>query len=196
MVTRADHRRATLTSLSRATTEAFEQLGPSATIEDIAERAGVSRRTVFRYVDSKEDLIYLQPTMWLEVFDEAVSEYRASHDEASVRGRMLYGAQRISEHVDADPEPVRRAMMVALELPEYARGYALMNQRWIERLATEILGDATDDESVFHSRVLGAAIMGVIDAALHEWVVDQDVKLVDLIDRGLDYLAPILPDSK
>lgn len=197
MVTRADHRRATLVQLSRATTAAFEELGPTATIDDIAQRAGVSRRTVFRYVDSKEDLVYLQPSMWLEVFDEAIAEWETNRGEGSMRGRILYAAHRISEHIDTDPEPVRRAMMVALGLPDFSRGHAQVSQRWINRLALEILRDADpgDAEAVFRSRVLGAAIMGVIDAALGEWAADESVKLVNVVDRGLDYLAPILPDS-
>lgn len=196
MVSRAEHRRTTLANLSLATTDAFEQLGPSATIDDIAERAGVSRRTVFRYVDTKEDLIYLQPSMWLDVFDDAIREWDEHNDHGSARGRILHAAHRISEHIDADPAPVRRAMMVALDLPEFARGYALVSQRWVARLATEILGDSTEDDAIFRSRVLGAALMGVIDAALHEWVVDPQVKLVDVIDRGLEYLAPILDDTE
>ena len=195
MVSRAEHRRTTLANLSLATTEAFEQLGPAATIDDIAQRAGVSRRTVFRYVDTKEDLIYLQPSMWLDVFDDAIAEWEQSHDQDSVRGRILHAAHRISEHIDADPTPVRRTMMVALDLPEFARGYASVSQRWVARLATEILGDSTEDDAIFRSKVLGAAIMGVIDAALHDWVADPKVKLVDVIDRGLEYLAPILEDQ-
>ncbi len=182
-------------SLSAATTQAFEEIGPTATIDDIAQRAGVSRRTVFRYVDSKEDLVYIQPTLWLEEFDEALRVWRAEHDDDSVRGRVLYAAHHISVHIDADPEPVRRAMMVALQLPDFARGYAVVSQRWIERLAAEFQTDAVDEESAFRARVLGAAVMGVIDAALNEWVVDETVKLVDVIDRGLDYLAPILPEA-
>lgn len=195
MATRAEHRRTTMLKLSQATTKAYEELGPATTIDDIAARAGVSRRTVFRYVDSKEDLVYIQPTLWLEVFDEALELWRAEHGEATVRRRILYAAHHISEHIEADPEPVRRAMAVALQLPDFARGYAMVTQRWIARIASEVAGDATDEETVFRSRVLGAAIMGVIDAALNEWVVDNNVKLVDVIDRGLDYLAPILPDD-
>ncbi len=188
MVSRAEHRRATLLKLSAATTAAYEELGAVATFDDIAERAGVSRRTVFRYVDTKEDLIYIHPIMWLEVFDEALLGVA----DRPVRERLLFAAHCISEHIDADPEPVRRAMMVAQTTPEFARGYAAVSHRWIERIAAEILGSATDAQSRFRSRVLGAAVMGVVDASLAQWSADPSTSLVDLVDRGLDYLAPIL----
>ena len=190
MVTRAEHRRTTMLQISAATTQAFEELGAAATFDDVAERAGLARRTLFRYVETKEDLLFIHPMLWLEIFDEAVEEKQ--HE--SLRERTLYAARRISEHIDADPEPVRRAMVVAMSDPVVmARGNAAANSRWIERIAAEIRGDATDDETVFKSTVLGSAIMGVIDAALGAWFVsDGSAPLVDLVEQGLDYLAPII----
>ncbi|MDH3680987.1 MAG: TetR family transcriptional regulator [Acidimicrobiia bacterium] len=187
MVTRAEHRRTTLLKLSAATTEAFEELGSAATIDDIAERAGVSRRTVFRYVDSKEDLAYIHPVLWLEIFDDAVAEVA----DRPVRERLLHAAERISRHIGSDPEPVKRAMAVAVADP-LLRGQVVANQRWIARLAEEILDGDEDDEAVFRARVLASAAMGVIDAALTRWYASPpDVQLVDIVGAGLDYLAPI-----
>lgn len=190
MATRAEHRRTTMLQISDATTAAYEELGSSATFDDIAERAGLSRRTLFRYVDSKEDLLFIHPMLWLDVFDEAVAEVA----DEGVQARVLHAARRISEHIDADPQRVRRAMMVALaDESAMARGNAASNRRWIDRLATEIRGDATDSDAIFRASVLGAAIMGVIDAALAEWfIADGATPLVDFISKGLDYLAPII----
>ncbi len=190
MVTRAEHRRTTMLQISVATTLAFEELGSAATFDDVAERAGLSRRTLFRYVETKEELLFIHPMLWLEVFDTAIEEKQ--HE--SLRDRTLYAARKISDHIDADPEPVRRAMTVAMADPGVlARGNAAANRFWIERIAAEVRGDATDNETVFKARVLGAAIMGVIDAALGAWFVsDGDSALVDLVEQGLDYLAPII----
>ncbi len=188
MATRADHRRETLLRISAAATEAFESLGPGATFDDIAERAGLSRRTLFRYVDSKEALVFIHPLLWLDVFDEAVAEPR----DASLRERLMHGARCISEAIDADPEPVRRAMKVALLDPTLMRGYAGVSHQWVNRIATEVRGEATDADTIFRSGVLGAAVMGVIDAALAEWYATEPAPpLVDLVERGLDFLAPI-----
>lgn len=189
MATRAEHRRSTLRRISAATTDAAEALGPSATFDDIAERAGVSRRTLFRYVDSKEALFFIHPVLWLDIFDSAVEE-RA---DAPLRDRLMYGAHCISVAIDADPEPVRRAMRVATADPDLMRGYAGVSRRWVDRIAAEVLGDRTDNESIFRAGVLGAAVMGVIDAAIAEWFSsDPAPPIVDLVERGLDYLAPIL----
>jgi len=189
MVSRAEHRRATLLSISAATTAAYEELGPAATFDDIAKRAGVSRRTLFRYVETKDDLLFIHPMLWLDVFDEAIAEV----SDESLRTRVSHAAHRISEHIDADPEPVRRAMAVAMLDPSaMGRGNAATNARWINRIASEIRGDSTDAEMAFKASVLASAIMGVIDAALGQWFLSpSDTPLADLVDRGLDYLAPI-----
>ena len=187
MVSRAEHRRSTLLRLSAATTEAFEQLGSAATMDDIAERAGVSRRTIFRYVDSKEELAYIHPILWLEIFDEAVAEVAG---EPAVT-RLLHAADRISRHVGDDPDPVKRAMAVAIADPRL-RGRVAANQRWVARLADEILEGDPDPQATFRARVLGSAVMGVIDAALAQWFTSPpEVALVDLVSLGLDYLTPI-----
>lgn len=188
VVSRAEHRRSTLLKLSAATTEAFEELGSSATFDDIAQRAGVSRRTVFRYVQSKEDLAFIHPVLWLDIFDAAIAE-RA---QAPLRERLLHAAHRISVHIDRDPDPVARALTVAMQDPSLMRGYAGVSQRWIDRIAREVLGDDTDSESRFRATVLGAAVMGVIDASLAEWfVTDPRPSLDALVEKGLDYLSPI-----
>lgn len=189
MATRAEHRRATLRALSDATTEVFEAHGLDATIDEIAARAGVSRRTVHRWVDGRDELVFIHPRLWLEYFDEAIAE---CHD-APLRDRLLHGSRRVSEIVDADPEPVARAMQVALAHPVLMKGYGAISQQWIDRMATEVALD--DPHDPFRARVLGAAIMGVIDAALTEWLVTSpQPKLIDLVERGLELLRPILAD--
>jgi AcrR family transcriptional regulator len=178
-----------LLTLSAANTAALRELGLAATFDDIAERAGVSRRTIHRYVDDKESLAFIHPMLWLDIFDEAVGEVA----DQPLRERLLFASHRISEFVDADPLPVREAMLVAGEHPSLAKGYAIVRHQWIDRMAAEILGDATDAESVFRSQVLGAAVMGVIDATLLGWAADPGNGSVDmLVSKGLDYLAPIL----
>ena len=191
MVSRAEHRERTLLALSAATTDTIERLGPDATIDEIAERAGVARRTVYRWVDTRDDLLFIHPRLWIERFDTAVAPLQ---DEA-LRVRIVEGCRAVSDSIDGDPEPVRRAMAVALRHPELMRGYATVNQEWIDRMAAEVAvgRDGNARAERFRARALGAAIMGVIDAALAEWMAsDTPPPLLTLVEEGLDHLAPIL----
>lgn len=187
MPTRTEHRRRTLLALSDAATAEFEARGTDATIEDIAARAGVSRRTVHRWVDGRDDLVFVHPRLWLEYFDEAIDELA----EEPLRARILHGSRRVCDVVDADPEPVERAMTVALTHPSLMRGYGAISQQWIDRLAAEVAVEFPDDP--FRARVVGSAFMGVIDAALNEWLVTRPrPALLDLVERGIELLGPML----
>lgn len=191
MVTRAEHRRQTLLALSEATTRELQARGLDATIDDIAKRAGVARRTVYRWVDSRDDLVFIHPRLWIEIFDEAIE----SVTDAPLRDRVLHGSRAVSAHIDADPTPVMEAMAVALAHPSLMRGYATVSQEWIDRMSTEVLGTSTDPDARFRARVLGAAIMGVIDAALMSWLEHGGAKpLVGFVESGLELLAPILDE--
>lgn len=191
MATRAEHRRQTLLALSSATTHELRTKGLDATIDDIAKRAGVARRTVYRWVDARDDLVFIHPRLWIEIFDEALVDL----GEAQLRDRILHGSRAVSEFIDADPQPVIDAMSVALAHPALMRGYATVNQEWIDRMSAEVLGTASDPDQRFRARVLGAAIMGVIDAALISWIEHEGQRpLVDFVETGLELLAPILSD--
>ncbi len=174
--------------LSAAACELFEERGIAATVYEVAERAGVARRTVFRYIDHKEDLAFLHPRIWLDIFTEAEAEVTGK----PLRERLLHGARRISEHIDNDPAPVRRAMRVAQSIPELAKGNAVVQQQWIERLMHEVRQDQPEADE-FQAHILAAAVMGVISAAVIDWYNGPDnTPLVDLVERGLDYLKPVL----
>ncbi|HEY3461869.1 MAG TPA: TetR/AcrR family transcriptional regulator [Gaiellaceae bacterium] len=71
---RADARR-NLERVLDAATEAFAASGPDASIDDIAQLAGVGHGTVFRRFPTKDDLIYA-------VIERHVAQMRAMAEEA------------------------------------------------------------------------------------------------------------------
>lgn len=194
MVTRAEHRRTTLLRLSDAAVELFESVGPAVTIDAIATRAGVARRTVFRYVDGKEELAFIHPLLWIDVFEAGL----AAAPVNPLSERLRVASRAIAAHIDADPGPPRAAFSVAAAHPELARGFTSIFQKWIDRVATEVLVAAEDPEDArvrFRSRIVGAAMMGMVDAVTRQWVFSPpDVRFVDLYDEGFAVLAPLLAE--
>ena len=193
MPTRAEHRTATLRRLSDAAVEMFEQHGAAVTVEEIAAEAGVSRRTVFRYIDAKADLAFIHPRLWFAVFDEGVE--RAG--DLPLVDRLRLGSRAIALHIDADPEPVRRAFLVAASSPELQRGFSIF-RRWVDRVADEVLAAAaepSDPEVVFRSRIVGAAVMGMVDAVTRQWLFSEpEITFVSLYDQGFEMLAPLFEE--
>lgn len=191
MPTRAQLRTARLLRLSDAAVELFDEHGPSVTVEAIAEKAGVSRRTVFRHMGGKEELAFLHPVLWLDVFAAALEDAPAE----PLSERLRVASRAIALHIDASPDRPRRAFAVAARHPELLRGFTTVFQTWIDRVATEVLTASADPDSPaerFRARIIGAAVMGMVDAVVREWVFsDPPVRFVDLYDRGFELLAPL-----
>ncbi len=189
MATRAEHRRATLLALNAAALDAIEADGLEVPLADIAERAGVARRTVYRWVDTRDDLLFVHPHLWLDTFARALRDNR----DQPLATRIDRACAAVCADIAADPEPVVRSVRLAMAHPELLRGYASINNTWIERLSNEIARD--DGATTFRSRALAAAVMGMIDAALFTWVERwSSGSIADVVAEGLGYLAPLLAE--
>lgn len=189
MPTRAEHRTRTLTGLGDAAVELIETQGPGVTIDQIAERAGVSRRTVFRYVGAKEELVFVEPILWFAVFDQALN-----HDLHPLTERLRLASRAIAEHIDAAPERPRRAFLLAATHPELIRGFNAVYQQWIDRVSVEALHDIAQPtaEDHFRARVIGSAIMGMVDAVTREWLLSPSGEsFTDIYDRGFSIVEPL-----
>lgn len=188
MATRAEHRRSVLRRLSDAAIPLFETHGPSVTVDEVAAEAGVSRRTVFRYVDGKEMLAFLHPLMWLDVFDDAVHDAEST---SSAFDAISIGSRAIAAHVDADPAPVRRAFLVGISHEQLRSGFIPITDRWRERF-TQVISIHNDGTDALQARILGAATMGMIEATTEAWMLDGQRSYRDALDEGLSLMQPLL----
>jgi AcrR family transcriptional regulator len=156
---------------------ALEQLAEggyaSASVQAIAQRAGIATGTIYRHFPSKSDL-------FAEVFrrasarELAVMADTAAHDETPARERIARGAETFARRALAEPtrayallaEPVDPA--VEAERLTFRRGYLFA--RTIEQgVATGEL-PPQDAETVAAALVgaLGEALVGPLSPGLHE----------------------------
>lgn len=191
-MSRAEHRRDTLTRLGDAAIDLFETEGPSTTIESIAQQAGVSRRTIFRWVESKEQLAFVHPMIWADVFNTSLA---GIEDKAtmSLEQRLRSASNAVAAHIDADPEPPRRAFIVAAKHPELLTGFNFVFQQWVDRIAEEVLADAPPtSDAHLRSRIIGAAVMGMVDAVTRQWLLaPPGTSFGEVHRKGFDLLAPL-----
>ncbi len=68
-------RQATVEHLVRAATRALVDRGFDATVDDVAQLAGVSRRTVFRYFATRDDLLAAAIVAGVPAFDANLPQY-------------------------------------------------------------------------------------------------------------------------
>jgi AcrR family transcriptional regulator len=187
---RNEHRTQTYELLGQTAVALFAEHGfDSVTVDDVATSAGVSRRTVFRYFPSKEDLVLVHPQRWIDVFDSTVTD---NPGESPVE-RVRLGALAVADLVDADPAGVRQALEVAATHPSLVAGVASANQRLANRIADELSsGSRAAAKDRFRARIVAGAVVGVFDTAIAEWIRLGNRRLRPIVQKGLEVVEPLL----
>jgi len=95
-------RAAVLDEIVRSAATAFGEVGyRTATLESIAERAGLSKVTLYRYVSSKEELLSLVVERIIDTFQQGlrgiVAERRPA--DATLRRIVHYQVELLAEHL-------------------------------------------------------------------------------------------------
>ncbi|XWX56993.1 TetR/AcrR family transcriptional regulator [Clavibacter nebraskensis] len=168
---RERRRMATTTEISEAALALFEQRGMAATtIHDIAQAAGVSDRTCFRYFPSKEEsVLTLHP-----VFDAPLDAWLADVDRGSAPLPQLESVyERVLATLDGDLSAiahqqlrVRRLMAAEPQLRSTAVSLdATRSWELAERMTTAFGGRITAQEARLVTEFAGVAVR----AAFDEW---------------------------
>lgn len=161
------------------------------TATEVAEAAGISRASFFRYFDSKEDAVFVaQEEMGVNVaaalrerpagedawtalrrsLDVAVRTYQRSPDEALARLRLIRCTPNLRTH----------------QLDRLAQWKQVIGKALAERLRRE-------DDDIKVEALVGAAL-GAFDAALTRWGQSDGAEdLIGLIDEAFAALAEPFP---
>jgi AcrR family transcriptional regulator len=100
---REAHKQATRQALQQAADRLFAEQGYAATtVRGIAEAAGVTERTFFRYFAGKEELIIDDALGWLPVLLDAI---RARPDDEDVATALRRAIQDVGTLLSASPRP-------------------------------------------------------------------------------------------
>lgn len=161
----------------------FDQRGfEQTTVDDVAAAAGISRRTLFRYFSSKNDIPWgrfadglAELERRLEASPTDVPLWRALHEAILDFNELPPGAE--VQH--------RRRMRLLLETPALQAHSALMYAEWrgvVQRFAARRYDVPAD-----HVRavVVGHAALAVSLAAYEAWLAQDDADLVEVLDQAL-----------
>ncbi len=183
---REENKTRTRRNLADAAVRLFTARGfDEVTMAQVAAAAGVSRRTAFRYFQSKEDLVMDYPAAWLEVFDRSI---KADQDRP-VGARIRQASHRVADFIESDPDAVKQLFALAFAHPALAARYTASSRQWTQHLAAEIGRDLDPGpKSLARSAMLAAAVMGIIDSVCEIWATSNR-PMKPLLDTGLDLLA-------
>ncbi|MGW4479082.1 TetR/AcrR family transcriptional regulator [Rhodococcus triatomae] len=169
---RERRRRETRSEISDAALALFEERGyAGTTVDDIAQRAGVSQRTVFRYFDTKEATVLggvedLAAELTAALVDEMPENLVLQHVEAA-HLRLL------EEFVDDRPETIRRIRRIRcliLKDPDLRGAAALMELENVRTLTARIAEHLSPDVNPILPRLLAEAGFTTLRVAFDAWV--------------------------
>jgi len=134
------------------------------TMEDVAQAAGVSRRTVYRRFPTKDHIVLEVRKRWLAAWDAAVAE---RPDSAPIVVAEA-GCLAVARYIDAHRSEVLTAYAALHESPTLVSAGAA-NDEWIERLVGLLRRErARLPGSTPY--VIAGAYLGAIDAMMTRWV--------------------------
>ncbi|MEO6125369.1 MAG: mycofactocin system transcriptional regulator [Ilumatobacteraceae bacterium] len=156
------------------------------TVEDIAAAGGVSRRTFFRYFDSKAAVL------WNE-FDNEVAALREAFDDVADNVPMMEAIRHVVVLVNrytADDMPELRTRMHLIgSVPALQASAAPHYDAW-ERAVSDFAAIRTGQlADTLIPLAIGRTTLAACRAAYEQWIVIDGSDLTDHLDAALRALA-------
>jgi mycofactocin system transcriptional regulator len=170
-------------TLERIALELFSEQGFDATtVEQISERAGVSRRTFFRYFDSKVAVLWSEFDQEVEILHQLLRQTPAEQPMTDAIRQAVLQANHYS--VD-DVAELRARMHVISTVPALSASATVHYDQWaaaLSEFAARRLGLPPD---ALIPQAIGFSALGVCRAAFDQWVKRRDADLIEYLDVAL-----------
>lgn len=165
------------------------------TIDEIVAAAGVSRRTFFRYFDSKEDVIVqFLGDVGAELSAALVARPVAEQPAVALRHALSVLVEACAE----DPDKALRLVKLMLGTPTVLARYLQMQARWRDQLTAELARRSSEPpQSDLRPALAAAVALAAFDVALRRWAErDGAADLADLTDQAFAAVAPALAPAE
>lgn len=170
--------------LARTAIELFAEKGyDNTTLEEVATAAGISRRTLFNYFRSKEDLALSSLAEQGELIAARLAERPADEDPWTAL-REAFG---VLEEIDMTAEGRLEFITLLFGNDSLRAGHAEKQGRWQDLFAPHIEPRLPDsDRRTLQARAIAAAAIVCMQTANEEWVrLGGQADMFDLYDAAV-----------
>jgi AcrR family transcriptional regulator len=137
------------------------------TVDEIVAAAGVSRRTFFRYFDTKEDALLAD---YPELGSRLSETLGTSNQPAEPLEAVRLGLHDVADwYIERSEAVLARSRVIRDTLPLAARNLEFLSQ-WERAIATTVAGYLGGEPGDLLPRTAAAAVVGAFRAALTQWV--------------------------
>jgi len=155
-------------------------------VDDVAQAAGIARRTLFRYYASKSAL------PWGD-FDVHLTQLRALLGELDpdvpLREALRSGLLAFNTFNDEEAIRHRERMRVILETAELQAYSMTMYAGWREVIAEFVAHRRGERSSDIGPQAVAWMMLGVALSAYEHWLADASVALHDALGQAFDVVA-------
>jgi AcrR family transcriptional regulator len=137
------------------------------TVEAVAEASSVSRRTVFRYFDSKDELVFPDHTERLGLVERCLAESAPDTDPVDA---VIAATEESLRDFLSRPELVLRRYKLTRIVPELRKREVIEHERYVALTRSYLRDHLPPDAQPFQSMALGALIDSIHRSALGNWV--------------------------
>ncbi len=157
--------------LEEAASELFLEQGyAKTTIEQITQRAGVSRNTFFNYFGSKGELLWVELDASLGALTEALA---AVPPETPPLEGVEHALIDTARAFPADRAPLVLTQWEVMGIDDELRATGLSRALGhAEAIETHLAGRLTGPDAPFRSRAVALAVLGAAAAAVGRWAAD------------------------
>lgn len=183
-----------LREIQGATLDLVEQHGLGATtIGDIAERVGISERTVFRYYSSKEHALIPGQQ---DLIDTLVNAESAHSSASGILGDLLTVCRRLFAH-EVEQSDFRRISRLMVQDPEMLRIVARQERNLVEALSAALVqrGPLGSIQALLVAEVVTATWRVAWQSFAQREFDGVDSNPVDLFDETLRELGNLFPHT-
>jgi TetR/AcrR family transcriptional regulator, regulator of mycofactocin system len=171
-----------LIALRLFTDQGFEQT----TVDQIATAAGVSRRTFFRYFDSKSDVL------WNE-FDTEVETIRGllarMPDDLPIMEAVRRAVLAANHYRAEDVPELRMRMTLLVSVPELVASAAIHYDAWERAVVDFVARRSGQAAGSLYPLAVGRAVLAACRAGFDRWAARADADLTVYLDAALQALA-------
>src|SRR4051794_20671146 len=156
------------------------------TVEDIASAAGVSRRTFFRYFDTKAEVLW-------HAFDQEVTALRDAlagiPDDVPLLDAIRRAVVSVNHYTAADVPELRQRINLISSVPALQASAAAHYDAWERAITDFAAGRLCQPRDALLPLALGRATLAVCRAAYECWVDQADEDLTVYLDAALRAMA-------
>jgi mycofactocin system transcriptional regulator len=175
-------------ALSHIALQLFLERGfDETTVDDIADAAGIGRRTLFRYFASKNDLPWGDFEAGL---DEMRAYLAAVPTSVPIADALAAAVVRFNAFPPEEIPYHRERMELLLNVPALVAHSSLRYVAWRKVVSDYVAARLGMGEDALEPQAMGWIYLGISMSAYEQWLKDETADLVSLLETAFRMLGP------